>query len=99
MAVTSPIALLSGSPIGPISDALKNIAPTSSAKSGDATSGPVENRQASSFAQSSPFNVGSGSASGSADSGASAGGSNAMLYFLAAAAVVVGVIALSRSGR
>lgn len=48
------------------------ISASSAAKSGDAATGPVNIGQNFSFAQSSPFNVGSGSASGSADAGAGA---------------------------
>lgn len=97
MAVTSPAALLSGGLTGGITDALKDIAPKSSATSGDATAGPISNSGYDfGFAQTSPFNVGSGSASGSANASAATGQNSALLYVSIAVAVLALLFEVSR---
>lgn len=95
MAVTNPASLLSGGIAGGVTDALKNITPSSSATSGPSTSGPIDNAGSQSFAQTSNFSVGSGSASGS--SAASAGSSSQTLLIVAiAAATLILAVVLGR---
>lgn len=93
-----PAAALMG---GGITDSLKNIAPTSSAKSGDATSGVTSNdNYGYSYANTSNFNVGSGSASGSASAATTPFGSNTtMVYVALGLALVVAAFSLGRSGK
>jgi hypothetical protein len=88
-----PTSLLSGGLTGGITDALKNITPTSSATSGPATSGPASANNSIGYAFAAPFNVGSGTASGAADSSPSnAGSSNQTLMLIALA--IAGLLGL-----